>query len=60
MDLAAGEQFSSWFLNLNPKGDVPVLQDGCFIVPDSDNIINYLDGKFRDGRFLVSCILIDT
>uniref|UniRef100_T1GGF0 GST N-terminal domain-containing protein n=1 Tax=Megaselia scalaris TaxID=36166 RepID=T1GGF0_MEGSC len=50
VDLAAGEQFSSWFLNLNPKGDVPVLQDGCFIVPDSDHIINYLDGKFRSEK----------
>ncbi|XP_030371892.1 ganglioside-induced differentiation-associated protein 1 [Scaptodrosophila lebanonensis] len=47
VDLSNGEQYSSWFLNLNPKGDVPVLQDGAFVVPDSMHIINYLESKFR-------------
>ena len=49
IDLSNGEQYSSWFLNLNPKGNVPVLQDGCFIVPDSAHIINYLEVKFQKG-----------
>lgn len=51
MDLLNGEQYSSWFLNLNPKADVPVLQDGSFVVPDSVHIINYIEQKFRGGMF---------
>ncbi|XP_017479844.1 PREDICTED: ganglioside-induced differentiation-associated protein 1 [Rhagoletis zephyria] len=47
IDLANGEQYSTWFLNLNPKADVPVLQDGAFIIPDSNHIISYVENKFR-------------
>ncbi|XP_054731747.1 ganglioside-induced differentiation-associated protein 1 isoform X1 [Anastrepha obliqua] len=47
IDLANGEQYSAWFLNLNPKGDVPVLQDGAFVIPDSSHIIGYVENKFR-------------
>ncbi|EDW18618.1 ganglioside-induced differentiation-associated protein 1 isoform X1 [Drosophila mojavensis] len=50
VDLCNGEQYSSWFLNLNPKGDVPVLQDGAFIIPNSPQIINYVESKFRGER----------
>lgn len=50
VDLLNGEQYSSWFLSLNPKGDVPVLQDGAFIVADSERIINYIENKFRGGK----------
>ncbi|KAH8351650.1 hypothetical protein KR059_010638 [Drosophila kikkawai] len=50
VDLCNGEQYSSWFLNLNPKGDVPVLQDGAFIVPNSTHIINYVESKFRGAK----------
>ncbi|XP_014100279.2 ganglioside-induced differentiation-associated protein 1 [Bactrocera oleae] len=47
IDLANGEQYSTWFLNLNPKGDVPVLQDGTFVIPDSNHIISYVENKYR-------------
>ncbi|XP_034483353.1 ganglioside-induced differentiation-associated protein 1 isoform X1 [Drosophila innubila] len=47
IDLCNGEQYSSWFLNLNPKGDVPVLQDGVFVIPNSPEIISYVDTKYR-------------
>lgn len=53
VDLLNGEQYSNWFLNLNPKADVPVLQDGTFIVPDSAHIINYIENKFRGGKFTI-------
>ncbi|EDV96309.1 GH16180 [Drosophila grimshawi] len=53
VDLCNGEQYSSWFLKLNPKGDVPVLQDGSLIVPNSRNIINYVDNKFRGIQYPV-------
>lgn len=49
IDVSNGEQFASWFLNLNPKGEVPVLQDGCFIIPDSAHIIGYLENKYSKG-----------
>ncbi|XP_073840781.1 ganglioside induced differentiation associated protein 1 isoform X2 [Musca autumnalis] len=51
VDLLNGEQYSEWFLNLNPKADVPVLQDGSIIVPDSVHIINYVENKFHGGEY---------
>ncbi|KAH8349722.1 hypothetical protein KR084_004794 [Drosophila pseudotakahashii] len=50
VDLCNGEQYSDWFLNLNPKGDVPVLQDGAFVIPNSTHIINYVESKFRGAH----------
>ncbi|XP_067643526.1 ganglioside-induced differentiation-associated protein 1 [Eurosta solidaginis] len=47
IDLANGEQYSTWFLNINPKGDVPVLQDGIFVIPGSSHIIGYVENKYR-------------
>ncbi|XP_034111016.1 ganglioside-induced differentiation-associated protein 1 isoform X1 [Drosophila albomicans] len=47
IDLCNGEQYSNWFLNLNPKGDVPVLQDGILTIPNSQHIINYVETKYR-------------
>ncbi|XP_043650352.1 ganglioside-induced differentiation-associated protein 1 isoform X3 [Drosophila teissieri] len=52
VDLCNGEQYSNWFLNLNPKGDVPVLQDGALVIPSSTHIINYVESKFRGDRSL--------
>ncbi|KAH8320213.1 hypothetical protein KR067_003586 [Drosophila pandora] len=51
LDLYNGEQYSSWFLNLNPKGDVPVIQDGAFVIPNSAHIVNYLESKFRGEKY---------
>uniref|UniRef100_A0A1A9Z3D3 GST N-terminal domain-containing protein n=1 Tax=Glossina pallidipes TaxID=7398 RepID=A0A1A9Z3D3_GLOPL len=51
MDLLNGEQYSKWFLNLNPKADVPVLKDQSFAVTDSQHIINYIENKFCDGIY---------
>uniref|UniRef100_A0A1A9WBP5 GST N-terminal domain-containing protein n=1 Tax=Glossina brevipalpis TaxID=37001 RepID=A0A1A9WBP5_9MUSC len=53
MDLLKGEQYSKWFLNLNPKADVPVLKDHSFVVTDSQHIINYIENKFCDGIIIV-------
>ncbi|XP_055911757.1 ganglioside-induced differentiation-associated protein 1 [Eupeodes corollae] len=50
LNLANGEQYSHWFLNKNPKGDVPVLQDNAFVIPNSLSIINYLEGKFKGEK----------
>lgn len=47
-----GEQYTSWFLDLNPKGEVPVLQDGLLIIPESLQILNYLETNYSDGTNL--------
>ncbi|CAG9761571.1 unnamed protein product [Ceutorhynchus assimilis] len=44
-----GEQYKPWFLQINPKGEVPVLQDTGKIIPDSSRIIDYLEDNFSNG-----------
>ncbi|WP_338664834.1 glutathione S-transferase [Pararoseomonas sp. SCSIO 73927] len=45
VDMAAGEHKSPAFLALNPFGQVPVLEDGEVVVPDSNAILVYLARK---------------
>jgi len=47
IDVTNGEQYSQWFLELNPKGEVPVLQDGTLIVPESGRIISYIEDHYQ-------------
>jgi len=47
IDVHNGEQYSQWFLELNPKGEVPVLQDGTLIVPESGRIISYIEDHYQ-------------
>ncbi|XP_046397159.1 ganglioside-induced differentiation-associated protein 1 isoform X2 [Ischnura elegans] len=44
-----GEQYQPWFLQINPRGEVPVLKDGVKIIPDSSRIIEYLEDNFSNG-----------
>lgn len=57
MDIASGEQFSSWFLQLNPKGDVPVLKDNELVICNSNSIIEYLESKYNGGWLLTSIFI---
>ncbi|KAG8180090.1 hypothetical protein JTE90_027870 [Oedothorax gibbosus] len=50
VDLNIGEQLEPWFIKLNPKSEVPVLQDGVKIIPDSRRIIDYLEDNFSNGN----------
>ena len=38
-----------WFLELNSKGEVPVLQNNTLIIPESSRIIEYLEDYFQGG-----------
>ncbi|MBL4908372.1 MAG: glutathione S-transferase [Sneathiella sp.] len=42
VDLVAGEHKQAPFLKLNPFGQVPVIEDGSFILADSNAILVYL------------------
>lgn len=46
VDITRGEQYGAWFLGLNPRGEVPVLQDGDKIIPESVKIIDYIEDHF--------------
>ncbi len=45
VDLAAGAHKAPAFLKLNPFGQVPVLEDGETVIPDSNAILVYLAKK---------------
>jgi glutathione S-transferase len=42
------EQKEDWFLAINPRGQIPVLQDGETVVTESQAILRYLEMKFPD------------
>lgn len=59
VDITKGEQYSTWFLDINPRGEVPVLKDGDNVIPDSSKILDYLEkGEFKDTT--PSLIDVDT
>ncbi|XP_072947713.1 ganglioside-induced differentiation-associated protein 1 [Epargyreus clarus] len=43
IDITKGEQYSSWFLEINPRGEIPVLKVNNEIIPDSTRIMDYLE-----------------
>jgi len=51
VSLYKGEQYSPEYLRLNPNGQVPTLQDGVKIIPDSSAIIEYLEDNFSNGKY---------
>lgn len=50
VDIARSVQYEPWFLQINPRGEVPVLQDTAKIIPDSNRIIDYLEDNFSNGK----------
>lgn len=46
VDLKSGAHKSEEFLALNPFGQVPVLEDGAAVIPDSNAILVYLAKKY--------------
>ncbi|XP_041987107.1 ganglioside-induced differentiation-associated protein 1 [Aricia agestis] len=43
IDITKGEQYSPWFLEINPRGEIPVLKVNNAIIPDSTRIMDYLE-----------------
>ncbi|CAH0584310.1 unnamed protein product [Chrysodeixis includens] len=43
IDITKGEQYSSWFLKINPRGEIPVLKVKEEVIPDSTRILDYLE-----------------
>jgi len=63
VNIAKSEQYQPWFLEMNPRGEVPVLKDGVKIIPDSSRIIDYLEDNFSNGMqycMILLCHLICT
>ena len=52
LDLAQGEQREERFLALNPRGQVPTLEDGGTVVWDSLAILVYLARKYGGEKWL--------
>ena len=52
VDLVNGEHKSEEYLQLNPFGQVPVLDDNGIIIYDSNAILVYLAQKYDDGHWL--------
>lgn len=50
INITKGEQYSPTFLKVNPRGEVPVLQDSGKVIPDSARIIDYLEDNFTNGN----------
>jgi glutathione S-transferase len=46
LEFSKGEHKASGFLQLNPRGKVPVLKDGEFVLSESLAIMAYLDKKY--------------
>jgi len=58
IDINRGKQFDSKFMSLNPRGEVPVLVDEIRVIPDSKNIIEYLEDNFSNGIGIFGITLI--
>ncbi|CAH0729777.1 unnamed protein product, partial [Brenthis ino] len=43
IDITKGEQYSPWFLEINPRGEIPVLKVNDTVIPDSTRILDYLE-----------------
>lgn len=52
VDITKGEQYSSWFLDINPRGEIPVLKVKNEVIPDSTRILDYLEYYLDPGNYL--------
>ncbi len=57
VDLAAGAHKKAPFLNLNPAGQVPVVEDGDIVLTDSNAILVYLARKYAPSFLPTDLVL---
>lgn len=53
VDIIQGEQYSSWFLEINPRGEIPVLKVKNETIPDSTRILDYLEFYLDPGLNII-------
>ena len=53
VNLPEQENQSPWFLQINPKGEIPALKHGERIINGSDNILDYIERQKLGKRSLV-------
>ena len=54
LNQTAGEQYQRWYLEMNPRGQVPVLKHGERVVTESARILEYIDLQFGTATQLFS------
>ncbi|MEM8564091.1 MAG: glutathione S-transferase family protein, partial [Pseudomonadota bacterium] len=54
VDLRSRENYSDWFLGINPRGLVPVLVDNGQVIIESNDILLYLEEKYPEPPLLPS------
>ncbi|XP_053677191.1 ganglioside-induced differentiation-associated protein 1 [Anopheles nili] len=59
IDVTNDEHLSEWFLELNPRAELPVLQNGLLIVPGSARILDYFEENFPKSKSLRVPIGVD-
>ena len=52
LDFSKGDNKSNFFLNLNPAGKMPVLEDGELVLTESGAICNYLGEKYPEKQLI--------
>mgnify|MGYP006207878875 CR=1 FL=1 len=52
VNLANGQNYSNWFLGINPKGLVPVLVDDGKVEIESNDILLYLEKKYPNPKLI--------
>src|SRR5678815_3853312 len=48
LEFSKGDHKTAAYLQLNPRGKVPTLKDGGFVLTESFAIMSYLDRKYPD------------
>ena len=52
VNLATGQNYSNWFLGINPNGLVPVLVDDGRVEIESNDILLYLEKKYPNPKLI--------
>ncbi|MEM7280649.1 MAG: glutathione S-transferase family protein [Pseudomonadota bacterium] len=52
IDLPNRENYTEWFMGINPRGLVPVLIDDGKVVIESNDILNYLEQRFPEPHLI--------